>query len=185
MAINETPIFVPKTRNYNIFVAKIYDYALIDSFRGFRRFIDSPTSYATLVGKRMYRRGRISNRRQHWVLGGLCRYSFNDCLLLHLPFISWRDWWSVFRRVSQQQVWLEDLRGNNCEVRRGGLNDQQLPKTWKVFVSRHCWVFFCPRYRSPGESSCPEGSECVWQRVVWVTFNQSPAIGKGLIKSRQ
>ena len=38
-----------KTRNYDIFVAKIYDYALIDSFWGFPRFIDSPTSYATLV----------------------------------------------------------------------------------------------------------------------------------------
>ena len=36
-------------RNYDIFVAKIYDYALIDSFWGFPRFIDSPTSYATLV----------------------------------------------------------------------------------------------------------------------------------------
>ena len=35
--------------NYDIFVAKIYDYALIDSFEGFPRFIDSPTSYATLV----------------------------------------------------------------------------------------------------------------------------------------
>ena len=32
----------------DIFVAKIYDYALIDSFLGFPRFIDSPTSYATL-----------------------------------------------------------------------------------------------------------------------------------------
>ena len=49
MAINKTPIFVAKTRNYDIFVAKIYDYALIDSFWGFRRFIDSPTSYATLA----------------------------------------------------------------------------------------------------------------------------------------
>ena len=44
-----TPIFVAKTRNYDIFVAKIYDYALIDSFWGFPRFIDSPTSYATLL----------------------------------------------------------------------------------------------------------------------------------------
>ena len=42
-------IFVAKTRNYDIFVAKIYDYALIDSFWGFPRFIDSPTSYATLM----------------------------------------------------------------------------------------------------------------------------------------
>ena len=49
MAINKTPIFVAKTRNYDIFVTKIYDYALIDSFWGFPRFIDSPTSYATLV----------------------------------------------------------------------------------------------------------------------------------------
>ena len=35
----------------------------------------------------MYRRGRISNRMQHWVLGGVCRYSFDVCLHLHLPFI--------------------------------------------------------------------------------------------------
>ena len=41
-------IFVAKMRNYDIFVAKIYDYALIDNFKGFPRFIDSPTSYATL-----------------------------------------------------------------------------------------------------------------------------------------
>ena len=41
-------IFVAKTRSYDISVAKIYDYALIDSFWGFPRFIDSPTSYATL-----------------------------------------------------------------------------------------------------------------------------------------
>ena len=48
MAINKTPIFVAKTRNYDIFVAKIYDCALIDSFWGFPRLIDSPTSYITL-----------------------------------------------------------------------------------------------------------------------------------------
>ena len=41
-------IFVAKTRNYDIFVAKIYDYVLINSFWGYPRFIDSPTSYATL-----------------------------------------------------------------------------------------------------------------------------------------
>ena len=35
-------------RKYDIFVAKIYDCALIDSFWGFPRLIDSPTSYATL-----------------------------------------------------------------------------------------------------------------------------------------
>ena len=35
----------------------------------------------------MYRRGRISNRMQHWVLGGVCQYSFDVCLHLHLPFI--------------------------------------------------------------------------------------------------
>ena len=40
---------VAKTRNYDIFVAKIYDYALIDRIWGFPGFIDSPTSYATLV----------------------------------------------------------------------------------------------------------------------------------------
>ena len=32
-------------------------------------------------------------------------------------------------------------------VRGGGLNYPQLPKTWKVIVSRHFWVFFCPMYR--------------------------------------
>ena len=35
-------------RKYDIFVAKIYDYALIDSFWVFPRFFDSPTSYVTL-----------------------------------------------------------------------------------------------------------------------------------------
>ena len=46
--LNKNLIYVAKTRNYDIFVAKIYDYALIDSFWGFPWFIDSPTSYATL-----------------------------------------------------------------------------------------------------------------------------------------
>ena len=32
--LNINLIFVAKTRNYNIFVAKNYDYALIDSFCG-------------------------------------------------------------------------------------------------------------------------------------------------------
>ena len=41
-------IFVAKTRIYDIFVAKIYDYALIDSFWGSAGFLDSPTSYAIL-----------------------------------------------------------------------------------------------------------------------------------------
>ena len=55
MAINKTPIFVAKMRNYDIFVTKIYDYALIDSFLGFPGLIDSPTSYATLdINKSIY-----------------------------------------------------------------------------------------------------------------------------------
>ena len=46
--MKQNPYFVAKTLNYDIFVAKIYDYALIDSFWGFPGFIDSLTSYATL-----------------------------------------------------------------------------------------------------------------------------------------
>ena len=51
-------IFVAKTRNCDIFVAKIYDYVLIDSFWGFPRFIDSPTSYATLFKSIFIKRKR-------------------------------------------------------------------------------------------------------------------------------
>ena len=40
--------FVTKACNYGIFVQKIYDYALFDSFWGSAGFIDSPTIYATL-----------------------------------------------------------------------------------------------------------------------------------------
>ena len=36
-------------RYYDIFVAKIYDHSLIDSFWGSAGFLDSPTSYAKLV----------------------------------------------------------------------------------------------------------------------------------------
>ena len=46
--------FCRETRNYDIFVAKIYDYALIDSFWGFPRLIDSPTSYATLYTTKIW-----------------------------------------------------------------------------------------------------------------------------------
>ena len=46
---NQNIIFLTNIRNYDIFVAKIYDYALINSFLGFPRLIDSPTSYATLI----------------------------------------------------------------------------------------------------------------------------------------
>ena len=42
-------IFVAKTRNYGIFVVKIYDYALIDSFWGSVGFIDNAASCAALV----------------------------------------------------------------------------------------------------------------------------------------
>ena len=42
-------IFVAKTPSYGIFVVKIYDYTLIDSFWGSAGFLDSPTSYATLA----------------------------------------------------------------------------------------------------------------------------------------
>ena len=45
---NKNIIIVAQTRNYGIFVAKIYDYTLIDSFGGFPGIIDSITSYATL-----------------------------------------------------------------------------------------------------------------------------------------
>ena len=41
-------IFVAKMRNYDIFVAKIYDYTHIDSFWGSAGLIDSPTSSATM-----------------------------------------------------------------------------------------------------------------------------------------
>ena len=53
--LNKNLIYVAKTRNYGIFVAKIYDYALIDSFWGFPGFIDSPASYATLLLRRLNR----------------------------------------------------------------------------------------------------------------------------------
>ena len=41
-------------RNYDILVTKIYYYALIDSFGGFPGFIDSLTSYATLVKRDIF-----------------------------------------------------------------------------------------------------------------------------------
>ena len=46
--LDKNLLFVAKTRNYDIFVAKIYDYALINSFGGFPGIIDSITSYASL-----------------------------------------------------------------------------------------------------------------------------------------
>ena len=45
---NKKIIFVGKTRNYGIFVAKIYDYALINSFWGSAGFLDSAAIYAAL-----------------------------------------------------------------------------------------------------------------------------------------
>ena len=53
----------------------------------------------------MYRRGRISNRMQHWVLGGVCRYSFDVCLHLHLPFILGET----------GEAFLEECPNNNCD----------------------------------------------------------------------
>ena len=47
--LDKNLLFVAKTRNYDIFVAKIYDYVLINSFGGFPGIIDSLTSYASLV----------------------------------------------------------------------------------------------------------------------------------------
>ena len=52
--LNKNLIYVAKTRNYDMFVAKIYDYAHIDSIWGFPGFIDSPASYATLCSGPQY-----------------------------------------------------------------------------------------------------------------------------------
>ena len=42
-------MFVAQICKYGIFVAKIYKYALIDSFQGSAGFLDSSTYYAALV----------------------------------------------------------------------------------------------------------------------------------------
>ena len=41
-------VFTPEIRKYDIFVAKICKYALIDSFEGFAVVIDNSASYAGL-----------------------------------------------------------------------------------------------------------------------------------------
>ena len=41
------------------------------------RFFAKFFIFLLLLGKRKYRRGRISGRRQMWVLGGACRYLFH------------------------------------------------------------------------------------------------------------
>ena len=65
------------------------------------------------------------------------------------------------------------------------------PKLEKYLFPGISGCFFAPGTGGPSESSCPEGSEYVWQRgagsqkcLVMATLNQFPAIGKGLIKSR-
>ena len=139
----------------------------------------------------MYRRGRISNRMQHWVLGGVCRYSFDVCLHLHLPFISWRDWWSVFRRVSQQQSWSEDLRGNNSEVRGGGTEWPTIAQNLKSICFQAFLGAFLPQVQGSWWILCPEGSEFVWQKGcrelnnawLWVAFDQSLSYSGELIES--
>ena len=45
---NQKIIFVAKTGNYGVFVSKIYDYVLINSFWGSAGFLDSAASYAGL-----------------------------------------------------------------------------------------------------------------------------------------
>ena len=81
MAINK--IFVAKTRNYDIFVAKIYDYALIDSFWGFPRFINSPTSYATLLPTAL----NLNVINLIWHVFSDHRFNFGEkiYILLHIP----------------------------------------------------------------------------------------------------
>ena len=41
------------------------------------RFFAKFFIFLLLLGKRKYRRGRISGRRQMWVLGGVCRYLYH------------------------------------------------------------------------------------------------------------
>ena len=63
---NKKHHFIAKARNYGIFVVKIYDYALLDSFWGSAGFIDSPTSYATLrrnLRSLFFKRGSTSAAR--------------------------------------------------------------------------------------------------------------------------
>ena len=59
----------------DIFVAKIYDYALIESFLGFPRFIDSPTSYATLFWCDAGQTKAVSS--QHKQTAKQCGFSFS------------------------------------------------------------------------------------------------------------
>ena len=94
---------------------------------------------------------------------------------------------NVFIRLNVINIILSDFKPCHGS---GGLNDSQLPKTWEVFVSRHFCAPICPLYGAPGESSCPEGSEYVWQRGVrsqnawfWAACDQSLSYSGGLIES--
>ena len=74
-----------KTRNYDIFVVKIYDYALIDSFWGFPGLIDSLTSYATPITDDIFTYNLSGPKMSHhplWQLqaGG---YAFKQNNVIH------------------------------------------------------------------------------------------------------
>ena len=55
---------------------------LLENFGSVRRKLQSTVFLDHPVGKRKYRKGRISNRRQQWVLGGVC---LRRCLIKQHP----------------------------------------------------------------------------------------------------
>ena len=71
-------IFVAKTHSYGIFVAKIYDYTLIDTFWGSAGFLDSPTSYATLYLSFGHRKCR------NWEAHNYALVATTTCILLQM-----------------------------------------------------------------------------------------------------
>ena len=142
-----------------------------------------------------------------WTLWSSGFLKFSEWLTKSQWYHEMSTFMSLYNVQKQHNLALENVRKNSTHLskssssvepfsvwkgtgERGGMT-HNCPKLKKYLFPGISWCIFAPGTGSPGESSCSGGSEYVWQRGQWVksawlwaTFNQSPAIGKGLIKSR-
>ena len=98
---NQKHNFCSKNRSYGIFVAKNYDYALIDSFWGSAGFLDSLTSYATLgyTSTYFWRKLLLCFKQEIWRVATSCPNEHMRCYIV----ITWHLFMTNMTNIQNKQ----------------------------------------------------------------------------------
>ena len=138
-----------------------------------------------------------------WTLWSSGFLKFSEWLTKSQWYHEMSTFMSSYNVQKQHNLALENVRKNSTHLSKSSFPVEP-SSVWKgtewpiiaqnlisICFQAFSGCIFAPGTGGPSESSCPEGSEYVWQRgagsqkcLVMATFNQFPAIGKGLIKSR-